>query len=264
MIKCVNCKNIVEKKFCSFCGEKIVEDKDFDFKNILSQAISSTLNFDTKIFRTFKLLFFYPGKLTNKYINGIRVPFLKPFQLFLISNIIFYLFLSNVGLFRTDSQWFFKEQTKQIDIISEVKTIAKAKNITVDELAILYDNKSKTLSKGFLFILIPIYAFIVLLLNYKKKIPFGKHIIFAIHFFSFFMLISVILGKLLSVFTTKEIYYSSIITFAFIIYNIIAIKTVYKDKWVVSIIKGIIAVLVFLFFINFYRVSFNMISLNNL
>ncbi|MCB9249683.1 MAG: DUF3667 domain-containing protein [Ignavibacteriales bacterium] len=45
-------------------------------------------NFDSKFFRSLKFLITKPGFLTNEFLNGRRVKYIKPFQLFIILNLL--------------------------------------------------------------------------------------------------------------------------------------------------------------------------------
>jgi hypothetical protein len=94
MNKNINCKNCNTKftgNFCSNCGEKVINDGDFALMNLLSQVLDTFTHLDSKVFKTLKLLLFYTGKLSKLNTDGIRVPFMKSFQIYIIINIIFFL-----------------------------------------------------------------------------------------------------------------------------------------------------------------------------
>jgi hypothetical protein len=58
---------------------------------LLEDAVDKFTHFDLKIPKSIGLLF-NPGYLTEKFLMGIRKPFANPIQLFLIANVIFFLF----------------------------------------------------------------------------------------------------------------------------------------------------------------------------
>lgn len=73
-IVCKSCNNKFEGKYCNQCGEKMILDSDFLIKNLIGQAFETVTNIDSKLLLTLKLLFFQPGKLTSKFVEGIRIP----------------------------------------------------------------------------------------------------------------------------------------------------------------------------------------------
>lgn len=266
MLKCKNCQHQFSGKYCNNCGEKVVEDQDFNLRNILSEAIGAITNLDSKIFQSLKLLFFYPGKLTQQYIDGIRVPYMKPFQIFLIANLVFFIFLSELDLFRSPSKWFFTENFDGIRVMDKVREISAAKDLTTAEIASRYDRRSADLAKGLIIILVPFIALITMLLNIRKKIQYGKHVIYALHYFSFVLLFCVIWTEGFSLlgFTFNRWYFIVPITFTMLLYYVISLKGLYENNWVAAIIKGIIGVFLINVMIQLYRMSINVFTLNTI
>jgi hypothetical protein len=106
---------------------------------------------------------------------------MKPFQIFVICNILFFIFFSEIDIFRTPSKWYFQDNFNGVKVMEQV-----------NEIAILYDKKSSDLAKGLIILLIPFIGLINWLLNIKRKDAYGKHLIMAIHYFSFVLLIAVL------------------------------------------------------------------------
>lgn len=263
---CRNCKNKFNNKYCNQCGEKVIDDSDLTIKSIVGQAIGSITNFDSKLFKTLILLLFYPGKLTSKFVEGVRVPYMKPFQIFVISNIIFFIFLSEIDLFRTPSKWFFVEDFDGIKVMEAVRKISKESGLTEAEIAFKYDKKSSDLAKGLIVFLIPFIALIGKILNPNRKIVFGKHVVYATHYFSFVLLMCVSVNSLVQVLTNTFSKWSFIIpiTLVMIVYYVVGLKIFYKNRWLSAVWKGILGVFLINIFIQFYRVVINLLSLNTL
>lgn len=186
-INCKNCNSKFEGNFCNNCGEKVIKGGDFAFLKIVSQALDSITHLDSKLFKTVKLLLFYPGKLSKLYAEGIRIPFMKPFQIFIILNFIFFFLFSNDDIFRIPSYYFFQENYDGLKTLEKVRNISNETGLSETEIALLYDNKSSNLAKGLIVFLIPIIALIGKLFNGKQKMEFGKHLIFSVHFFTFIL-----------------------------------------------------------------------------
>ena len=266
MNTCVNCDNTFTGDYCNLCGEKIVSSIDFSLSSMMGQAIGAVTNFDSKIFRSLKLLLFYPGSLSVDNVQGIRVKYMKPFQLFLIANIIFFLFLSDLDLFRTPSIWFFQEDFDGIKVLQEVRAIIAETGMTQSEIAIEYDKKSSDLAKGLIIFIIPFIALIGKLLHLKKDLEFGKHIIFATHFFAFVLILCVLNNAVIPLFFSdfnKWFFIIPITTFMLIHY-IVGIKRFYNNSWIAAILKGVMGVFLINVVIQFYRIGINLISLNSI
>jgi hypothetical protein len=155
-INCKNCNTKFEGNFCNNCGEKVIKDGDFALLKIVSQALDSITHLDSKLFKTLKLLLFYPGKLSKLYTEGIRIPYMKPFQIFIILNVIFFFIFSNDDIFRVPSNYFFQENYDGIKTLEKVRNISKETGLSETKIAILYDNTSANLAKCLLVFLIPI------------------------------------------------------------------------------------------------------------
>lgn len=263
---CPSCNNQFVGRYCNQCGEKLLEENDFKIRSIFEQAIGAITNLDSKLFRTLKALFFQPGFLSAKYIQGVRVAYMKPFQIFIIANIFFFIFLSEIDIFRTPSKWFFIEDFDSIRVLEQVREIIAAKEISQAEVAILYDAKSSNLAKGFIFLLLPIIALIAHLLHWKQKLAFGKHIIFSIHYFAFVLIFAVLWTEIVDAVVQEfhNLYYVVPIQLIITIYLIIAFRRVYKDSWWQAIWKGLLGILFIGIAIQVYRMSVNIWTLNHL
>ena len=90
---CKTCSETLQGTYCHKCGEKVVEESDFHFKTLVKETFGGIFNFDSKIFKSFYYLLLKPGKLSVNYVEGVRIPFMKPIQLFLVINVFFFLLL---------------------------------------------------------------------------------------------------------------------------------------------------------------------------
>ncbi len=247
--KCQSCGSDIKENYCSKCGEKIVHETDFSIGAILSQSFSTITNLDSKLFRTFSALLFKPGRLSLEYINGRRKLYMQPFQVFVLLNLLFF-FITDVDMFRVPSQWYFEDPGR----IVRGEEVAQSKNITYSEVLLLYDTQVAAWSKSAVIVTIPFIGLIMLLLNFKKKYLFGKHLIFATHFFSFFLLFTVLLYIAVILMPYKNKYFFQIPTLlSMFIYLVFSIKQFYKDKIVLSIIKSFVGTLAILAIFLLYR-----------
>lgn len=260
---CKSCQTLLHGKFCAVCGEKVVEENDFSFRYMLGQAIDSIFNIDSKLFKSLQLLFFFPGQLSAKYIAGIRVGYIKPFQLFVLSNILFFIFLSDIDIFRTPSQWFFVENFDGVKVLSKVRSIKASTGMSAEEIANSYDGLSSDFAKGLLIVMIPFFAFIGQILHFRKGIAFGKHVIFAIHFFSFFLMLCVIISQALFYLPISPNRWLFIvpITSVMFMYYVMGLRFFYHNVWWSAFAKGVVGVFLINFVIQFYRMGISVLTL---
>src|SRR5690242_9057720 len=95
---CPSCGHAFAGKFCSACGEKKVAAHDFTLRHFIEESVEGFTHFDNKLLRTLRSLFFKPGSLTASFESGQRVTYMKPVQLFIISNLVFFILSGGLNL----------------------------------------------------------------------------------------------------------------------------------------------------------------------
>jgi hypothetical protein len=61
---------------------------------LVHELLEGLTHSDSRLWRTLKLLWFKPGRLTQEFVAGRRVAYLPPFRLYLVLSIIFFLIAS--------------------------------------------------------------------------------------------------------------------------------------------------------------------------
>lgn len=185
---CATCGNHISENFCSNCGEKRLHEHDFALKHYVEESIEGISHFDNKFFRTSRILITKPGLLTQYFSNGQRVKFLKPFQLFLICNLFFFLLAGKLNIFSQSISNFY-QYTPYTYFNTKQAVDARAHDEkSYNTLATTFNERVGTQSKVYIVIFIPIFAICFALLFYKTKRYFSEHLVFATHFFSFVLL----------------------------------------------------------------------------
>src|SRR6476469_3259094 len=83
-VTCKNCGNHFEGEYCNICGEKIYHEHDKRFAHFIEEAFHFTTHFDSKIFRSFWLIFSKPGFLAQEFALGRRKKYFSPVSLFMV------------------------------------------------------------------------------------------------------------------------------------------------------------------------------------
>jgi hypothetical protein len=92
---CLNCGTPLTGKYCSNCGQRDLPARQ-DLGDLLINFISSFYSFESKFFKTFKYLLFYPGKIVAEYNAGKRESFYHPARMYVFLSFIFFLLFSTV------------------------------------------------------------------------------------------------------------------------------------------------------------------------
>ncbi|HOY94829.1 MAG TPA: DUF3667 domain-containing protein [Catalimonadaceae bacterium] len=87
---CLNCGTILDDRFCSHCGQDSKEFKRSVW-NVFFQFFETFTDFDNKLWSSLGPLFFRPGMLTRKFLDGKRKSFLNPIQMYAFFSFIFFL-----------------------------------------------------------------------------------------------------------------------------------------------------------------------------
>ncbi|QDU65980.1 DUF3667 domain-containing protein [Engelhardtia mirabilis] len=88
---CRSCGAPVEARFCSACGERWIPEQGEGLHQVVGTWLGDFLGTDGRIWRTMAAAVFRPGLLTDDYLRGRRQPWLRPLQLFVVCNVLYFL-----------------------------------------------------------------------------------------------------------------------------------------------------------------------------
>ncbi|MEP5341525.1 MAG: DUF3667 domain-containing protein [Algibacter sp.] len=93
---CKNCEESFNKKFkfCPHCGQQSKDE--LTIKLLFYNTISNYFSFDARFFKSFFPLLFKPGYLAVKFIEGKRLLYLHPAQMYLFVTVVFFFLFSFV------------------------------------------------------------------------------------------------------------------------------------------------------------------------
>jgi len=112
---CKNCEEHFEEgfEFCPHCGQKTKDELTIGI--LFYNTISNYFSFDARFFKSFFPLLFKPGYLASRFIEGKRLLYLHPAQLYLFISVVFFFLLSTTVV---------REQVQEIDTALK-KTLEK-------------------------------------------------------------------------------------------------------------------------------------------
>lgn len=97
--QCLNCGSILQGPYCYQCGQKD-EHLHEPFYIMVGHAIAHYWHFDSKFLNTFGPLIYKPGFLTKEYIEGRRVRYVHPVQLYFFISIVFFIVFASLASVR--------------------------------------------------------------------------------------------------------------------------------------------------------------------
>lgn len=274
---CPGCQREGTGRFCSFCGEEKLRHFDYSLRRFIGEIASIVTNLESNVLRSFGNLIVKPGFLTAQYFAGRRKLYLKPVQLFLFCNVIFFFLQSYTGFssLSTPLEVHLHELPYSAVARREVDEVLTKRGIALDEYRTRFDTTIVNQSKSLVVVMIPMFAGLMLPLYWRKKRYFVEHLVFSTHFYSYFLLFFSALMLLIEIAagvagrarlnrSINELVFTSAVLLPCAAYLFFALRRVYGQSRVATGLKcllltaGLVLVLQLyrfvLFFTTFYSV----------
>ena len=256
---CPSCGTEAPSLFCNNCGEKKISAHDLSVRHYLGEAFSAVTSLDSKVLRTVWLLVSRPGYLSNEYFRGSRVRYVKPLQLFLLFNVIYYFSLTLLP-----ATTFTTPLNTQLHMNNYYPAYAKArvehvvqqKRTSYQDFEIKYNQEAGVLSKTLIFLLIPLFALLFYALFFKKRRFLVEHVVASTHFWAFNLLLlgvflpaaTVAASGLLRAFhaspetLTNDAVLSAVVQVSLAIYLFLMLRRFYAaSRWYCAVTTGAVA-----------------------
>ena len=265
---CPDCGEPITERFCTRCGEKRVEARDYSLRHYLGEALNVFANLEAPIPRSLYTLVRRPGLLTAEYLAGRRRRYLKPLQLFVLCNVIFF-FTQPLTGFNTLTTPLdihlngmpYKERAQRM-----VRAEVGRRQVPLEEYRARFDAVIQNQAKSLVIVMALMFAFVLLPLYWRRRRYLVEHLVFATHFYSFFLLL-LIAQRFFTVPAFRAAHSSGVITqehdFDFIFtviflsvcgtYLYHALRRVYEQGRAVTLVKCLALVLAVAVIMQTYR-----------
>jgi hypothetical protein len=188
--RCPNCSAEFEGQYCSACGQTRIDPGDLSARRFFHEFADEvvTLRSKFRMMRSLRALL-TPGLLTTEYLAGRRQRYLSPIQLYLVCAALFFLAAPLAGFTLTS----LIVDDPSGDLARLIAVRAGQRGLTPDLFGQRFDLRIQsvytlTLCTGV------IAVALMLQLLFRRGLPFGAHVIFALHYFSFLYLVTAASG----------------------------------------------------------------------
>jgi hypothetical protein len=217
---CKGCGAALAGEYCSTCGERRLGPEALSLRRFFVEAFEAVTNIEGKFPRSLWALLTEPGRLTAEYCVGRRAAWVRPFQLFLLVAIAFFLF-SGWQTFSTPLRIHLQsnnlvhralaERLVTEDLAAEfgaeaapavqafrtrgvVAPGAAAAHAELLVRAERFDAHGQLLARSLVFVMIPLLALGVWLLRLPRPGPGVMLVVYTTHFTTALLLILILSG----------------------------------------------------------------------
>jgi Protein of unknown function (DUF3667) len=245
---CPTCGAQAAGHFCSNCGEKELAADDLSLRHYLKEIVTAVTLLESKVFRSVWFVVSRPGHLSNEYFCGRRVRYMKPLQLFVFLNVVYYfsltLFYATTFTTPLATQLHMNNYYPQY-ASNRVQHKLNTEQVSYEALEARYNQKTSVLSRTLVFLLIPIFAVLFYGLFFRKKKYLVEHTVVATHFWCFNLLLLGVFLPLLTMamarlfkavnlpvaYVTNDAVVSTVLQVLFGVYLLLMLRRCYGVTW---------------------------------
>jgi hypothetical protein len=162
--ECPNCRRMLDGPYCGGCGQKVAAINP-TLSEVLHDFIQEALNVDGKTFRSARLLFAKPGFLTRELFEGKRARYVSPVRLYLIFSVIYFA-VAAVAPPPRESRGLRVTGANETEQAALQQAASSALN---------------TWTPRVMFVLVPLFALLVMAVTRKSGRNYPQHLYFALH-----------------------------------------------------------------------------------
>lgn len=186
---CITCGHEFSGRYCNRCGEKVLVPEDRSLPMLFRRTFANIPILDNKFTRTLRLMVTRTGFVSSNYIRGIRMPFIDPLAMFLIVNLVYFLFATNHS-YNSSLRAQMHFQLHNETATQMVERHLMEKDLTLEEFTEKYDLHAASVAKIMLICLVVILAIPLWVANYQSGLFFRDHLIVAMEFCTVLVLIN--------------------------------------------------------------------------
>lgn len=188
---CPSCKNTISSAFCAACGEQLRDPRDLTWRGLAALTFQAFSPVDGKVLRSFRVLLTLPGRLTSAFQDGLRKPYIGPFQIFLLANVLFFA-LQSMSAFNIFTQPLdYRLHGQPLSDFGQYLLDARLRESgrSFAAYAPVFDQAVTVNAKSFIGLMVPPFALLLPLVFWRPSRPFAVHFVFSLHFYAVLLLL---------------------------------------------------------------------------
>ena len=227
---CLNCNYVVDNRYCGHCGQENIEPRK-TFHHLFVHFFEDLTHYENAFWKTIKNLILKPASLTKEYLSGKRMSYLAPVRLYIFVSFVTFFFITLLSsneepttalthgkkteVNENEKKQFLSFGDKPYKNVAALDSIQKhgkaneklgafdywlnrkvlmvEEHNTMEELIEKFKESFIHNLPKVLFIYMPIFAFMLWLFHNKRKWYYFDHGIFTLHYFSFLLLMILML-----------------------------------------------------------------------
>jgi YD repeat-containing protein len=266
--RCKNCGAVLLGRFCVNCSQAADVHVPSTVE-LVHEMLEGLTHSDSRLWRTLRLLWFKPGRLTEEFVAGRRVAYLPPFRLYLILSIALFLIAS----FTPSGQLVQFEDPKAPPAASDGSPITSCQDIPStkypelnrrlrhaceesvrDNGKALWPVVVHTAPKA-MFIFLPLIAFLHMLLYWRPRYRYAEHLLFFIHLHALYFsaailsICAILAAGSWSKMSGVSDFLQTVLRWYLVIYTLFAMRRVFRRSWAGTLLKAVVLFFVYSIFL---------------
>jgi hypothetical protein len=189
---CPNCGTGPIAAYCAACGERQPSHADYSARAVALEVGSEFLSVDGRFWRSIVALLSKPGLLTREYFSGRRSRYMRPFSLFVLLNVAFFVVQPYTGLLRYN----YGEYSGSDGLRQQAKAKEDALFYTHAHFVQRFDDTLTDQKKSLLLFAIPIFALSLKVLYVRSRRVYVEHLVFSVHAYAFMVFYLTAMGTI--------------------------------------------------------------------
>jgi hypothetical protein len=265
---CPGCGAAVMGRYCVECGEH-TEPHDYSMKHFAEEVLESTVHVDGRVFASFRSLLTRPGQLTRRFLSGQRKTLMGPVQMFVVCNVLYFLFLPLALQLPFTSTLSMQTQNRPWRVLAKRMVDAKVatRHETIADYAAHFDEAAHLQGHSLIMLMVPLFAIGVWAVHPRAGRYYAEHLVFSFYVMGFLLLwmtvVTVPISQIFRLGVTSEwwpvngsvleLTLDVPLVFGFIAYLATASRRVYADGWPAAISKATLLIVWLAACLTIYR-----------
>ena len=166
------------------------EPHDYSVKHFVEEVLETTAHVDGRVFASFRSLLTRPGQLATNFLAGKRKTQMGPVQMFVVCNVIYFLFLPLALQLPFTSTLRMQTENRPWRVMARRMVDAKLarRHQEPEEYAVHFDETAHLQAHSLVMLMVPLFAVGVWALHPRARRYYGEHLVFSFYAMGFLLL----------------------------------------------------------------------------